>query len=182
MMTKKGYRALSTVVLWWALFGVACVSLETPAPSAPVYDAETFYQTMAIFGASFSHDETRLLITTDASGVFNAYSQPFAGGESRALTRSTTDAIFAVSWFPEDDRFLYTSDQGGNELNHLFVQETDGTVKDLTPGENLKSIFFGWSGDHKYSYVLTNEREAKFFDLYRYETDGYERELVFENN
>jgi dipeptidyl aminopeptidase/acylaminoacyl peptidase len=29
--------------------------------------------------------------------------------------------------------------------------------------------------------VITNERDAKLFDVYRYATDGYERELVFEN-
>ena len=40
------------------------------------YDAATFYETTSIFGASFSADETRLLITSDASGVFNLYTQP----------------------------------------------------------------------------------------------------------
>jgi hypothetical protein len=30
-----------------------------------------------------------------------------------------THPIFAVSYFPGDDRFLYESDHGGNELSHL---------------------------------------------------------------
>jgi prolyl oligopeptidase len=129
---------------------VGCVSPETPAPSVPIYDAQTFFETTSIRGASFSQDETRILLTTDASGIFNAYSQSVDGGEPEQLTRSTTDAILGVSWFPEDDRFLYTADQGGNELNHLYARETDGTSKDLTPGENLKAAFGGWSGDHEH--------------------------------
>ncbi len=157
-------------------------STSVPPDPIPVYEAKTFFDTVSIRGASFSHDETRLLISADASGVFNAYSQPVVGGDWQQLTSSREEAIFAVTWFPHDDRFLYTSDQGGNELNHVFVREADGSTKDLTPGEKLKALFRGWSGDRKSFWVLTNERDERYFDLYRYATDGYKRELVFKND
>jgi dipeptidyl aminopeptidase/acylaminoacyl peptidase len=73
------------------------------------------------------------------------------------------------------------SDQGGNELDHLFVLETNGTPKDLTPGEKVKAMFAGWTGDKKAFWVLTNERDPKFFDIYRYTTDGYSKQLIFTN-
>jgi len=98
------------------------------------------------------------------------------------LTNSTTDAIFGVGYFPHDDRFLYTSDKGGNELDHLYVMATDGTSTDLTPGDEVKARFAGWSGDRKHFYVETNERKAEAFDVYRYATDGYQREMVFQND
>src|SRR5262249_17290883 len=82
---------------------------------------------------------------------------------------------------PRDDRILYTQDEGGNELNHLYVRETDGKVRDLTPGKNLKATFGGWSGDLKAFYVLTNERDPKFFDCYRYDAGTCERTLFFKN-
>ena len=50
------------------------------------------------------------------------------GGEPTAITKSTADAIFAVSFFPTDDRVLITRDQAGNELNHLYVIERDGAI------------------------------------------------------
>ena len=78
-------------------------------------------------------------------------------------------------------RFLYTRDQGGNELHHLYVREKDGTERDLTPGEKLKAQYSGWSGDKKSFYVLTNERDPKFMDLYRYDAKTYERTMVFKN-
>src|SRR5262245_38169497 len=149
------------------------------APAVPKYDARTFYETTTYFGASFSADEKRLLITSDASGVFNAYSLPVEGGEPRQLTDSKASAIFAVGYFPHDDRILYTQDEGGNELNHLYVRETDGKVRDLTPGKNLKASFAGWADDLKHFYVQTNERDPKFVDLYRYDSEDYERTLLF---
>jgi hypothetical protein len=41
------------------------------------------------------------------------YSVAVTGGEPAALTNSTTDTTIAVSYFPKDDRFLYTRDKGG---------------------------------------------------------------------
>ena len=38
-------------------------------------------------------------------------------------------------------RVLVTADQGGNELNHLYVIGTDGKRTDLTPGDKLKAQF-----------------------------------------
>ncbi len=157
-----------------------------PAPQAPSgnprYDARTFYGTVVMSGATFSHDGTRILTSSNKTGVFNVYSVPVAGGEPQALTRSTTDANVAVSYFPADDRFLYAVDSGGNELNHIHVMERDGRSKDLTPGDKLKASFVGWSKDEKAFFVTTNERDPKVFDLYRYAVDGYRRELVFKND
>jgi dipeptidyl aminopeptidase/acylaminoacyl peptidase len=164
------------------LCGLALAAGQTEKPgAAPTYDARTFYETTTYFGASFSADEKRLLITSDASGVFNAYSLPVEGGVAQQLTDSKTSAILAVSYFPHDDRILYTQDEGGNELNHLYVRETNGTVRDLTPGKGLKAMFGGWSEDLKHFDVLTNERDPKYFDCYRYDAGTYERTLLYKN-
>ncbi len=162
--------------------GAETPAAGTPAPApARTYDARTFHENTSILGASFSHDESRLLVTSDQTGVFNAYAQPVAGGAPAALTQSTVDSHFAISYFPHDDRFLYGADQGGNELDHVYVIDKDGKPRDLTPGDKLKAQFVDWSGDKKSFYVATNERDPKAFDLYRYGTDDYKRTRVFEN-
>jgi dipeptidyl aminopeptidase/acylaminoacyl peptidase len=145
------------------------------------YDARTFYDTTTYTGASFSADGSRLLLSSNADGVFNVYSQPVAGGAPQQLTSSKTSAAFAQEYFPHDDRFIYTQDQGGNELNHIYVHEPDGKLHDLTPGKNGKSMFAGWAADLKHFFVLSNERDRRFFDLYRYDADKYERTLLFKN-
>ena len=145
------------------------------------YSVADLYRNSDYFGASFSPKADRILVTSNASGVYNAYSVPMAGGDPEPLTKSTDDAIFAVSWFPADDRVLYSSDRGGNELSHLYVRLPDGSVKDLTPGEKHKAQFAGWSGDDRSFFVSSNERDPRFFDLYEYATDGYARKLFYRN-
>lgn len=158
------------------------LSLQTVgAADVPQYDARTFHETIAVSGASFSPDESKILFNSDATGVFNAYSVPTTGGDPTQLTDSESNAVFAVSYFPDDERFLFSADEGGNELNHLFVRELDGSEKDLTPGENVKASFAGWNDDLTHFFAITNERDPQYFDLYRYDATSYDRELLYEN-
>jgi len=145
------------------------------------YTIEQFMNTVAVGGASFSPDEKEILFSSDETGIRNVYAVPVAGGKARALTTSTTDTTSAISFFPHDTRFLYTRDQSGNELNHLYVREKDGTERDLTPGDKLKAMFASWSGDKKSFFIETNERDPKYFDVYRYDTATYERKMIFKN-
>ena len=83
---------------------------QTAAPrEVPSYTIDQFLDVTAITGASVSPDKSKVLVSTDETGIFNAYAYPVDGSEPVQLTDSTTDAIFAVSYFPDDDRFLYTS-------------------------------------------------------------------------
>ncbi len=165
----------------------ASQTAATPSPETVVrpskhYSIEDFVETTSVGGGSFSPDETRILFSSNKTGVWNAYTMPAAGGDWTPVTSSTTDNINAVAWFPADDRKLITRDQGGNELNHLYVIAADGSEQDLTPGENLKAQFGGFNHAGDAFYVITNERDPKFFDLYRYDATTYERKRLFENN
>ena len=165
-----------------ALALAAACAPETPdPPEIPRYTAQAFYDTEQVFGASFSPDETRVLMTSDRTGVMNVYSQPVAGGAAEPLTTSETDANMGMAFFPEDDRILFTADQGGNELNHLYVLSAGEAPQDITPGENLKAGFSGFSAGGERFFVTTNERDPQAFDLYEYRTEDLTRRLVFEN-
>ncbi len=151
------------------------------------YSAETFHETTSFGmvssgGHSFSAGDGRILISSDETGVFNAYAVDPATGEREQLTSSTTDATFAVSWLPEDDRILVTADGGGDELNHIYLREADGRLVDLTPGDNVKSQFLGWSPDGNDVWIATNERDAAAFDIYALDTVAFESAVVFENS
>ena len=168
---------------------LACSGTEHPDKPAAAdsafaptqYSVADFYGNTEYFGASFSPSGDRILVSSNRSGVYNAYALPTGGGEPQPLTNSTDDAIFAVSYFPADERILYSSDKGGNELSHLYVRTPDGKTKDLTPGAKLKAQFAGWSGDDHGFFVQTNERDERFFDLYEYATDDYARKLLYRN-
>ena len=161
--------------------------IEAAKPaSLPVYSAETFFETTSYSLASsaghvFSADGTKLLVSSDESGVFNAI-ELMADGSKNQLTRSETNAHFAVSYFPNDDRILVTADGGGDELNHIFVRELDGTLNDITPGENVKASFGGWKDDNSVFYVWSNKRDSASFDLYAYDPDSFASQLVYQND
>ena len=146
------------------------------------YTMEQFLDTTSIQGGFFSADESRLLFSSNKTGIWNAYTVPVTGGAWTPITKSSKDSTYAVSFFPRDDRVLITRDQGGNELNHLYVLSQDGNEKDLTPGDKLKAQFGGWTHDGSAFYVTSNERNPKFFDLYRYDANTYSRTMFFQNN
>jgi len=169
--------------------GAAAAAQRAPRSAAalPRYTARQFFDTVAYAVApgdlAFSRDGRYLLVGSDKSGVFNAAALPITGsGDPISLTNSTASAIFPVSYFPNDERILYTSDQGGNELNHIYVRLPDGSSRDLTPGEKLKANFAGWSGDGRTFYIAANERDPRYFDLYAYDAASYDRKLVFQNS
>jgi dipeptidyl aminopeptidase/acylaminoacyl peptidase len=164
----------------------AAAAATPPAAVTPaLYDAEAFFATTSYImpqGYAWSADDKQLLVSSDETGIFNVYGLPSAGEGKQPLTTSSTDSTFAVSWFPADARVLFTSDRGGNEINHLYVREADGATRDLTPGDKAKAEFVGWSADKQHFFVTTNERNAQAFDLYRYATKDYARTLVFKND
>ncbi len=55
-------------------------------------------------------------------------------------------------------------------------------MRDLTPGENLKAAFVDFSADGSRFWVTSNERDPKFFDLYEYSVEDYERRMLFRND
>jgi dipeptidyl aminopeptidase/acylaminoacyl peptidase len=180
-------RAFGEVIMKqvFALFLSAAVATSASGET-PKYSAESFYKTIdysvASVEGSFSPDGKRLLITSNATGVFNAYTLDVKTNEQTALTNSTTNSITAVSYFPDGPRFLYTFDQGGNELNHVVVGGTGGEHVDLTPGENLRASFVGWIEDGGAFVLQTNERDRNCFDLYRYDAQDYSRRMIFQND
>jgi dipeptidyl aminopeptidase/acylaminoacyl peptidase len=164
-----------------AVSAQAVRSSTQPRPSKE-YTIEQFLNTVSIGGASFSSDETRILVSSNKTGIWNVYSLAVTGGELVPVTASTTDSTYAVSYFPDDDRILFTRDQAGNELTHLYVRTTDGQERDLTPGEKLKASFARWTHDGTAFYVASNERDQRFFDLYRYDAKNYDRVLFYQND
>ena len=159
---------------------------QAASTAATPYTAAQFFETTSFSmanpdGLAFSEGRSHVLISSDQTGVFNAYALPVAGGDPVPLTASTTNATFAQSYFPDGRRILVAADQGGNELTHIYVRETDGALRDLTPGDKVKAGFVGFSDDGQTFWLTSNERDASAFDVYAYDATTYERKLVFEN-
>ncbi|HQU74031.1 MAG TPA: DPP IV N-terminal domain-containing protein, partial [Calditrichia bacterium] len=150
------------------------------------YSIEQFYQNTNIRGGSFSPDETNLLITSNQTGIYNVFALPLDGTAPAQLTQSTGESNFAVSYLPNGDGFIYASDSGGDENDHLFWVNSEGNTTDLTPSEGAKSDFMQWSRDEKSMFFISNKRDPRFFDLYEMEMEGFgnpdAHRLVYQND
>ncbi|WP_105255134.1 S9 family peptidase [Pseudoalteromonas sp. T1lg75] len=158
----------------------APASVQATAPAMPTYSAETFFDTVSLRGNSFNHSGDKLLLSSDETGIYNLYEVKVSDG-SRTQITDAQDSTYSVGYFPNDDRILFRRDNGGNELHHLFVRELDGQITDLTPGEQTRAGFAGFSKDGTSFYVLSNKRDPKFMDLYKYDAKTYAAELVYKN-
>ena len=186
MSLTTRHRAGATGLIIVALIAtVAPAQQPTPDTAkvfAPtIYPVADFYRSTQFFGASWSPDRRHLLVSSNQTGIWNAYAVPVAGGAAKPLTTSTTNSIFARSYFPHDERIVYGSDEGGNELTHVYVRKPDGATQDITPGKKLKAQFLGWAGDLRSFFVSSNERDERYFDVYEFTTDGLRRSLFYRN-
>lgn len=164
---------------------VSCGPAEEKKPAQ--YTIAQFMDIVQINGGSFSADDSKVMISSKETGIFNAVSIDIKTGQQTALTSSTGNAIFALSYFPSDDRIIYTSDRGGDEINHLFVRNVDGSVVDLIQDSTAKASFAGWSYNKKLMYYASNSRDKRFFDLYNVqvptgENKVYPSTLLYRND
>lgn len=165
-----------------ALIIVACTSEEKKGREVEQYDIAQFLNNESVFGSSFNYNETKLLIGSNKTGIYNVYSVDIASGEINALTSSESQSIWPISWFPEDDRFLYRSDNDGDEIDHIFVHNEDGSSADLTPDEGAKANFGGWARDQKSFFYISNKRNPQFFDFYEYNLTSGDATLLYQND
>jgi dipeptidyl aminopeptidase/acylaminoacyl peptidase len=135
----------------------------------------------AVGGGSFSSDNSTLLVSSNRSGIYNVYTIPVKGGEMTAITSSDSTSIFAESYFPNDNRMLLSADGNGDEIDHLFVRDLEGNIKDITPEKGAKSSFYGWSDDDKYLYFGSNKRDPRYFDVYKMSIDDFSSEMIYKD-
>lgn len=165
-------------VLALALAFVAC---KQAPKEVKQYTIKQFMDNESVRGGSFSADNSTLLISSNRSGIYNIYTIPATGGEMTAITNSDSTSKYASSFFPNDDRILFSADGDGDEISHLFVRELDGTVKDITNVKGAKASFYGWSHAGSHLYYGSNKRDKRFFDVYKMELENYTSQMIYKN-
>src|SRR5665811_2286402 len=81
----------------------------------PQYTIDQFYKNVNLLGNySFSDDETRLLINTNETGIYNLFELNLTDGSKRAITNSAKESCFIVDYVHGTNQVLYSADKGGN--------------------------------------------------------------------
>lgn len=177
---KKTFLILAIATFFWC-----CKEEPKPEPSvADTMKTYTIAQMMdneAIGGGSFSPDKSKLLISSNRSGIYNMYTVAADGGEMVPVTQSDSSSVFATSYFPNDERMLFRMDGNGDEIYHIFLREEDGSHRDLTPYEGARAGFSGWTKDKNSFLFSSNKRDPRFTDLYEMDIETFTPKMVYKN-
>lgn len=177
---KKTFGIALTIALFWG-----CKEKKETEPNIAdtlkTYTIEQMMDNESVFGGSFSTDKSKLLVSSNRSGIYNMYTIPVSGGEMLPVTASDSASVFAISYFPKDDRMLFRMDNNGDEIFHIFLRDVSGEQKDITPFEGARTSFYGWAKDDKSFYFTSNQRDKKYMDLYEMDLNSMNPELVYQN-
>ena len=175
-------RHLLGLILLLFLLG-SCIQRSEKTRMPKQYSIEQLYENLAVYGSGFNADETKILIGSNSTGIYNVYELNITDTLSKALTSSPKESFFAVNYLPQSKRFLYSADKGGDENSHLYLKsESDTSSRDLTPWPKSTNSFFGWSADKKSMYVISNNRNPQFFDLWKLDTASWKPVMIYQND
>lgn len=144
------------------------------------YTIEQFMGNEKASANGFSPDNSKVLITSNRSGIYNMYNVAAESGEFTPITQSDSASVYGISYFPEDDRILFRMDGNGDEIFKIFVKDSNG-IKRLTPEKNVRALFEGWAKDNKSFFFGSNERSAQAMDIYEMEIATFKPTLIYKN-
>lgn len=175
------------ILIGLVLFFVSCkedTTKKEPLAQKEIkqYTIEQFMDNESVRGGSFSHDNSKLLISSNKTGIYNAYTVAATGGDYQPITASDSISYFATTFFPNDDRMLLSADGNGDEINHIYLRDTTGTITDITPEKGAKSHFHDWTTDKQGFYYNSNKRDPRYFDVYKMDLATWKPTLVYQNN
>ncbi|MGH2614363.1 MAG: S9 family peptidase [Thermomicrobiales bacterium] len=111
---------------------------------------------------AFSPDGADIAYSSNASGQFNLWRQPTAGGEPVQLTHYDEHAVRDIAWSPDGTTLLYTADRQGDEFHQLFlIPAAGGDIVSLTDDPRVQYYLAGldpWSPDGQQIAYAGNDR------------------------
>jgi len=155
---------------------------SSTSESVKQYTIEQFLNNSNIYARSFSHNEKEILAGSNETGIYNAYMIDLETGKKRSLTDSKDESVWVSSLFPNDNRMLYTADNGGDEIDHIFLRNEDGSIKELTPDKGAKANFYGWADDLKSFFYGFNNRDKRYMDVYEMDIENFNAKIFYQND
>jgi dipeptidyl aminopeptidase/acylaminoacyl peptidase len=111
---------------------------------------------------AFSPDGAHIAYVSNASGQFNLWLQPTAGGEPVQLTDYDEYAVREIAWSPDGDTLLFTLDHHGDEFYQLhLIPAAGGETSPLTDQPQVQHYLAAlapWSPDSRRIVYAGNDR------------------------
>ena len=143
-------------------------------PGVKQYDARTFYDTILFMGASFSADEKRILVTSDASGVLNLYSISVI---DKSSGENPAEKIVLIN--PEIVRVegKQTSEEGCLSVPG-FREQVSRPKRVTIRAQNAKGEWFEMTGEELLARAFLHETDHLNGRLYITHVSMLKRDLI----
>ena len=152
---------------------------------------ETLIPRQTLFGnpdktsVSLSPNAKYISYIAPSNGVLNIWLAPRDNIESaKPITSDNTRGIRNYTWAYDNEHILYLLDNNGDENFRVYSKNIKSNVTTLlTPEKGVRAYVAQVSYKFPNEVMIsTNERDSKFFDIYKYNLENGSKELVFENN
>ena len=178
---------MKKIIILSSVFLFVLTGCNTQKESSPKvikqYTANQLYNNENINGVAFNTDESKVLINSNKTGIQNLYALTISDTSTQPLTHSAKESLYGIDYLPGTNSYLYSSDQGGNENDHIYLQSPDNSApKDLTPWPGSKNSMHDWSNDKKAIFVESNRRDPKYFDIWKADTSNWNFKLFYQND
>lgn len=175
-------KIILAIMIVFAVFG--CKNQKSPQSKAiKQYSADQLYNNENNGGIAFNSDESKVLVNSNKTGIENLYALSISDTSMQPLTRSVKESLYGIGYLPGTESYLYSSDQGGNENDHIFFKKpgSDSAV-DITPWPGSKNYMHSWTTDKKGMFLLSNRRDPKYFDIWKADTAKWNFKLFYQND
>src|SRR5829696_5325048 len=148
------------------------------------YRFEQFLSARSAYGPTADAAGDRLYFVSDLTGAPALWSlptdDPAAWPEPVVVNQDRVMMAFPSS---RPGRLALGADIGGNERMQIYLVDGLGLApRRLTEDLSVMHAFGGWHPDGQQISYSSNERDARFFDIYTLNVDSGERRLVFQGD
>ncbi len=152
----------------------------------PLVPRETFFGDPDVAWAQLSFDGASVAYFAPVDGVRNLWVAPVGDlGAAKPLTHATDRPIgFFFQWAYTNRHVVFFQERDGDEnWRASSVDIRDGTIVPLTPPRGVRAWLQEVSQRFPREMLVShNEREKRFFDLYRVDVASGKSVLLYENN
>jgi dipeptidyl aminopeptidase/acylaminoacyl peptidase len=137
------------------------------------YSFARYLNARYVLNPSFSPDGSRLTFLTDITGTYEVWSVPVDMHASSPLWPEQLtfvgDRVLGATYSPVGPLLLVASDAGGSERTQMHLLSDDGaSFTSITANPEVIYQFGDWSPDGARLIYGSNERDARYFDIYEY--------------
>ena len=131
-----------------ALF-ILVISCAESEKNIQQYSIDTLMSNNISSGGSFSKDASKLVYSSDKSGVFNIYEVNLKNNKEAQLTNSEEESFFVNGYAPSTNEVFYSADKGGNEIPieifyknyYYFIKSNTNAGKSIKFSSQIEILF-----------------------------------------